>query len=187
MVPEDYEVMKVKVTDVEDYMPSREIKDLLGNEHLLYLEEDVRSTDRCMCLSKAKGFGGTHIFEVTAEMGNDEEQLKRVLESPNFDDEEVQILLKKLKAQEELAKIYLSKLDIDNDITAKDLLSKAKDILDTVRGKSQEQLDIKDFFRTICVGNMNFRVKYIPNLRGGVKEAEGYKKKVMKRIQEGAS
>jgi len=188
MTPEDYEVMKVKVTDVEDYMPSREVKDFLGKDHLLYLEKDVSDTDRCMCLSNGdKDTPEIHLFKITPEMGNDQEHLKSVYEKSDFKDEETQILVKKLEAQGNLAKIYLSQLDLNNDIIAKNLLTKAKDILDAVKGKSEKQLDLKDFSRTIYVGDRNFTIKFMPSLWGGIKLKEEYKKKVMKRIEKGAS
>jgi len=150
-----FQETEVKVADLENLMPQRELEINENEKYTLHLEEEVKGTDRCFAFNKSDDPSNLHLFQITTEVINNNE----------------------------LTRLYLSELNINDDVTAKILLEHAKEVFDTISKKPLDgDFAIKEFSKTFAVGSRNYTITYQPPTAGAINMREQYEKRVMKRI-----
>lgn len=148
------EDIEAKVIGIENLMPQRDIQ-LENSNYRVYLEENVKDTDRCFGLSSIDDPSDIKLFQITTEMGNNK----------NF------------------SKQLLSELDIQDEGTAKYLLKNALEIVNGTKEKlANGNILMKDLLKTVAVGKNNYILSYQPPTAGVVNMREQYMKRVMGRI-----
>jgi len=149
-----FEETEFKVAGIENLMPQRELEEE-GVKYTLHLEEKVKGTDRCFAFNKSDDTSDLHLFQITTEVINNNE----------------------------LTRLYLSELNINDDFTAKNLFKHAKEIFTETKDKaSDKDLAMKEFSKTFAVGSRNYIITYQPPTAGAINMREQYEERVMKRI-----
>ncbi len=148
------EDMEIRVPDIEDLMPQRDIK-LEDDTYRVYLEEKVVETDRCFGIRKIDDSKDIQLFQITTGTRSDQGD----------------------------PRIALSKLSIQDDDTAEFLLKNAIDLLHrSEKMLFVAQMKMGDFSKQISINNDNYLLTHQIDTRGAINLRDQYSARVKKRI-----
>ena len=148
------ENIEIREIGIENLMPQRNVE-LEGTTYRVYLEEKVVDSDRCFGVSSINDPSDIKLFQITTDMDSNKN----------------------------LSKLNLSELDIEDEQTAKYLLTNALDIRNrTIDELKNGNIQMKNLAKTIAIGNKNYVLSYQPLTGGIVNMREQYCNRVMRRI-----
>lgn len=149
---EDFEL---KFASLENLMPQKDVELEDGTKYRVYLEENVRGTDRCFGVSSTDNPNDIKLFQITTDMANNKDY----------------------------SKLNLSKLDIEDDNTVKHILKNTLDIVNNTKENiGNQEIKIKDLSKTIAIKETNYILTYQPSTTGIVNMRKQYEEKVTRRI-----
>lgn len=149
---EDFEL---KFASLENLMPQKDIALEDGTKYRVYLEENVRGTDRCFGVSSTDNPNDIKLFQITTDMANNKDY----------------------------SKLNLSELDIEDDNTVKHILKNTLDIVNNTKENiGNQEIKIKDLSKTIAIKETNYILTYQPSTTGIVNMRKQYEEKVTRRI-----
>lgn len=149
------EHFELKVASLENLMPQKDVELEDGTKYRVYLEENVRGTDRCFGVSSTDNPNDIKLFQITTDMANNKDY----------------------------SKLNLSKLDIEDDNTVKHILKNTLDIVNNTKENiGNQEIKIKDLSKTITIKETNYILTYQPPTTGIVNMRKQYEEKVTRRI-----